>query len=134
MSFWAAMVITNLLSAIPLIGADLIYLLWGGFSIADASLHRFYSLHFLLPFVLLFLSLIHVALLHEFGSNNPLGVQSRADVIPFMPYFILKDLFSLIVLLIGVFTIIFLVPDLLGHSDNYNKANFLVTPAHIVPE
>lgn len=134
MSFWAAMVITNLLSALPLIGADLIYLLWGGFSISDASLHRFYSLHFTLPFVLLFLSIIHIALLHEFGSNNKMGVQSRVDKIPFTPYYIIKDLFGLIFVLWIMLYIIFTVPDLLGHSDNYNKANFLVTPAHIVPE
>jgi len=134
MSFWAAMVITNLLSALPLIGADLIYLLWGGFSISDASIHRFYSLHFALPFVILMLSILHVAFLHEFGSNNPLGIISRSDSIPFTPYYILKDSFSLIIVLILLLYIVFLVPDLLGHSDNYNKANFLVTPAHIVPE
>jgi quinol-cytochrome oxidoreductase complex cytochrome b subunit len=99
MSFWAAMVITNLLSAIPLIGADLIYLLWGGFSIADASLHRFYSLHFTLPFVILFVSLIHVALLHEFGSNNPLGIANPQDNSPFSPFYLLKDFFSLILVL-----------------------------------
>jgi quinol-cytochrome oxidoreductase complex cytochrome b subunit len=128
------MVITNLLSALPLIGADLIYLLWGGFSISDASLHRFYSLHFTLPFVILMLSLIHVAFLHEFGSNNPLGIISRTDTIPFTPYYILKDSFGLILVYILLFLIIFIVPDLLGHSDNYNKANFLVTPPHIVPE
>ena len=90
------MVITNLLSALPLIGADLIYLLWGGFSIADASLHRFYSLHFFLPFVIVFVSIIHVALLHEFGSNNPLGIPNPHDTTPFSPYYMLKDFFSLI--------------------------------------
>ena len=105
------MVITNLLSALPLIGTDLIYLLWGGFSISDASLHRFYSLHFLLPFVILFLSIIHILFLHEYGSNNMLGVVSRSDTIPFMPYYILKDIFSLILVLIALFAIIFLAPD-----------------------
>ena len=134
MSFWAAMVITNLLSALPLIGTDLIYLLWGGFSISDASLHRFYSLHFTLPFVILFLSIIHILFLHEYGSNNLLGVVSRSDTVPFMPYYILKDIFSLIAVLIVLFSIIFIAPDWLAHSDNFNKANFLVTPAHIVPE
>jgi quinol-cytochrome oxidoreductase complex cytochrome b subunit len=134
MSFWAAMVITNLLSALPLIGADLIYLLWGGFSITDASLHRFYSLHFCLPFVLLFLSIIHIAFLHEYGSNNPTGIINRSDLIPFMPYFIIKDLFGMIFVLIAVFIIIFVIPDWLGHPDNFIKANPLVTPAHIVPE
>lgn len=134
MSFWAAMVITNLLSALPLIGADLIYLLWGGFSIADASLHRFYSLHFVLPFVILFLSIIHIAFLHEYGSNNPSGVVNRSDVIPFTPYFLIKDVLGLIVVLIALFSIVFVIPDWLGHPDNYIKANPLVTPAHIVPE
>jgi len=111
MSFWAAMVITNLLSALPLIGTDLIYLLWGGFSISDASLHRFYSLHFTLPFVILFLSIVHILFLHEYGSNNILGVVSRSDTIPFMPYYILKDVFSLIAVLIALFSIIFIAPD-----------------------
>lgn len=134
MSFWAAIVITNLLSAIPFIGTDLIYLLWGGFSISDVSLHRFYSLHFALPFILLFLSIIHVALLHEFGSNNILGLSIRTDMIPFTPYYILKDIFSLVIVLIVLLLIIFISPDLLGHTDNFNKANFLVTPPHIVPE
>ena len=134
MSYWAAMVITNLLSALPLIGGDLIYLLWGGFSITDASLHRFYSLHFLLPFVLLFVSIVHIAFLHEYGSNNPLGIINRSDVIPFTPYFLIKDMFGFIFVLIGVFAIIFIIPDWLGHPDNYIKANPLVTPPHIVPE
>jgi len=87
-----------------------------------------------LPFIILFVSIIHILFLHEYGSNNLLGVVSRADTIPFMPYYILKDILSLIVLLIVLFTIIFFAPDWLAHSDNFNKANFLVTPAHIVPE
>ena len=134
MSFWGAMVITNLFYAIPLIGTDLIYLLWGGFSIDDATLHRFYSLHFTLPFIILFLSLLHFFCLHEFGSNNPLGISSKVDSIPFFPYYIIKDTFSLIIVLFLLFLIIFKSPDFLGHTDNYNRANFLVTPAHIVPE
>lgn len=134
MSFWGAMVITNLFSAIPLVGADLIYLLWGGFTIDNASLHRFYALHFALPFVILFLSLAHVFFLHEFGSNNPLGISVASDNTVFLPYYVLKDSFSLVVLLVFFFLVIFSSPDLLGHVDNYSRANFLVTPAHIVPE
>jgi quinol-cytochrome oxidoreductase complex cytochrome b subunit len=134
MSFWAAMVITNLLSSIPYIGVDLIYLLWGGFTISDASLHRFYSLHFTLPFVIFFLSIVHILFLHEFGSNNLLGIVIRTDGVPFAPYYVLKDLFSLVLVFIVFFFIVFLLPDLFGHSDNYIRANFLVTPTHIVPE
>lgn len=134
MSFWGAIVITNLFSAIPLVGADIIYLLWGGFTIDNASLHRFYSIHFTLPFIILILSLVHVFFLHEFGSNNPLGFSVASDTTVFMPYYVLKDSLSLVALLVVFFIIIFLAPDLLGHVDNYTKANFLVTPAHIVPE
>lgn len=134
MSFWGAMVITSLLAAIPLIGSDLIFLLWGGFSIHDATLHRFYSLHFTLPFILLLLVFIHLFFLHEFGSSNPLGIPSILDKIPFSPYYVLKDAFSIILVLIILIFILTLTPDLLGHSVNYEKANFLVTPAHIVPE
>lgn len=134
MSFWGAIVITNLFSAIPFIGPDLIYLLWGGFTIDNASLHRFYSIHFTLPFIILMLSLVHVFFLHEFGSNNPLGFSVASDTTVFMPYYVLKDSLSLVALLVLFFFIVFLAPDLLGHVDNYTKANFLVTPAHIVPE
>jgi len=134
MSFWGAMVITSLLASIPLIGADLIFLLWGGFSIHDATLHRFYSLHFTLPFIILILVLIHLAFLHEFGSNNPLGIQFVLDKIPFAPYYVIKDLFVVIVTL-NILVIIYTVwPYILGHSINYEKANFLITPSHIVPE
>jgi ubiquinol-cytochrome c reductase cytochrome b subunit len=134
MSFWAAMVITSLLAVIPLIGADLIFLLWGGFSIHDATLHRFYSLHFAFPFLILILTIVHLFLLHEFGSNNPLGITAFLDWIPFSPYYILKDCLMIFVFLILICYIIFVVPDLLGHSINFEKANFLVTPVHIVPE
>lgn len=134
MSFWAAMVITSLLSGIPLIGTDLIYLLWGGFSISDSSLHRFYSLHFTFPFVILFLSILHILFLHEYGSNNILGVLTRTDNIPFMPFYLIKDFFSLVIVFLGFSVILFILPDFFAHSDVYNKANFLVTPVHIVPE
>jgi quinol-cytochrome oxidoreductase complex cytochrome b subunit len=134
MSFWGAMVITSLLGSLPLIGNDVAYLLWGGYSIGDATLHRFYSLHFALPFAILILSIIHLSFLHESGSNNPLGIVCRDDTIPFSPYYILKDTFTLVLTFILLLFIIFFVPDLLGHPDNYEKANFLITPAHIVPE
>lgn len=134
MSFWGAMVITSLLGAIPLLGFDILLLLWGGYSIDNSTLHRFYSLHYLLPFIILMLSIIHILFLHEFGSNNVLGISSQLDNIPFNPYFTLKDFFSLVILFFFFFYIIFVLPDLLGHSDNYILANFLSTPSHIVPE
>jgi quinol-cytochrome oxidoreductase complex cytochrome b subunit len=134
MSFWAAMVITSLLAAIPFIGSDLIFLIWGGFSIEDATLHRFYSLHFTLPFVILLVVVLHVAFLHEAGSSNPLGISSIYENVPFSPYYILKDILSILGVLFIFFAIIYVVPDMLGHTINYQRANFLVTPPHIVPE
>ena len=134
MSFWGAMVITSLLSAIPLVGNDIVFLLWGGFTIDDATLHRFYSLHFFLPFVILALSIVHISLLHEAGSTNPTGVPSMLETIPFTPYFILKDILSILVFLIIIMYLNYSSPDLLGHTLNYQIANFLVTPPHIVPE
>lgn len=134
MSFWAAMVITSLIAAIPLVGNDIVFLLWGGFAIDDATLHRFYALHFLIPFILLFLTIIHISLLHENGSTNPLGLPSMYEIIPFTPYFILKDVLSILIFLIILLYINFLYPDILGHTLNYQMANFLVTPPHIVPE
>lgn len=134
MSFWGAMVITSLLGAIPLVGNDILFLLWGGYSIDNITIYRFYSLHYTLPFVILVVALLHLFFLHEFGSSNPLGVVSKFDNIPLFPYYSLKDFFS-IVLVWGVFFyIIFVAPDWLGHPDNYILANPLVTPAHIVPE
>jgi quinol-cytochrome oxidoreductase complex cytochrome b subunit len=134
MSFWGAMVITSLLSAIPLVGNDIVFLLWGGFTIDDATLHRFYSLHFFLPFVILALSIVHISLLHEAGSSNPTGVPSMLETIPFSPYFILKDILSILVFLIIIMYLNYSTPDVLGHTLNYQIANFLVTPPHIVPE
>lgn len=134
MSYWAAMVITSLFYSLPFIGSELIHLIWGGYTIADVTLHRFYSLHFALPFVILSLSAVHIALLHEAGSNNPIGIFSRSDDIPFSPYYILKDTISFIVIIFLLFFIVYSVPDLLGHPDNSIRANFLVTPNHIVPE
>lgn len=97
-------------------------------------MHRFYSLHFALPFIILALSFIHITILHEAGSSNPLGVGSRLDAIPFSPYYVLKDTFSFVLVIFVLFSIIYISPDLLGHPDNYIRANFLVTPNHIVPE
>lgn len=134
MSFWGAMVITSLLSSIPLIGNDIVFLLWGGFTIEDATLHRFYALHFFLPFIILLLSIIHILLLHESGSSNPLGLPSIYDIIPFTPYYILKDALSVFLVLILILFINYAKPDILGHTLNYQIANFLVTPPHIVPE
>jgi len=135
MSFWGATVITSLASAIPFIGDNIAQWLWGGFSIDNATLNRFFSLHFVLPFVIAGLSLAHIALLHEKGSTNPLGVNSNIDKISFYPYFYVKDLFwfsSFFCVLFCFF--LFFEPNLLGHPDNYLRANAVVTPAHIVPE
>lgn len=121
MSFWGAMVITSLLAAIPFIGPDLIFLLWGGYSIHDATLHRFYSLHFTLPFIIIFFVFAHLFFLHEFGSNNPLGISSFLDNAPFSVYYVLKDTFSIILILMLLVLIFTLTPDLLGHSVNMKK-------------
>jgi len=134
MSFWGATVITNLATAIPLIGQPIVDWLWGGFTVGNATLNRFFSLHFLFPFLIAGLSLVHLALLHKDGSNNPLGVDTSVDKIPFYPYFIAKDLFAFFVFLLIFSIFVFYFPNTLGHPDNYIPANPLVTPAHIVPE
>ncbi len=134
MSFWGATVITNLFSAIPLIGSNIVEWLWGGFCVDNATLNRFFSLHFFLPFIIAGLVIIHIALLHKDGSNNPLGTPSFSYKIPFYPYFYVKDLFSLFVFLLFFSFFVFYMPNLLGHPDNYIPANPLSTPAHIVPE
>jgi len=134
MSYWAATVITSLLSAVPLIGNDLLLWLWGGFSVNDATLNRFFSLHFFLPFLLLALSIIHMILLHEFGSNNPIGINFCLDGAPMSPYYIVKDFFGISILMILFSYLIFLIPNYLGHPDNYIISNPVVTPNHIVPE
>jgi ubiquinol-cytochrome c reductase cytochrome b subunit len=134
MSFWGATVITNLFSAIPFIGGAVVEWLWGGFSVDNATLNRFFSLHFLVPFLIAGVTIIHLALLHESGSNNPLGIESYVDKISFYPYFYVKDLLAFfgLISIFGVF--IFYFPNLMGHPDNYIPANPMVTPAHIVPE
>jgi ubiquinol-cytochrome c reductase cytochrome b/c1 subunit len=136
MSFWGATVITNLFSAIPLVGDAIVTWLWGGFSVDNPTLNRFFALHFLLPFVILGVVLLHVAALHVTGSNNPLGIDVKGpqDTVPFNPYMTIKDSLALVVFLIFWAAFVFYAPNYLGHPDNYIPANPLVTPAHIVPE
>lgn len=134
MSFWGATVITNLFSAIPFVGGSIVEWLWGGFSVSNATLNRFFSLHYLMPFVIVGVVLVHLAALHKDGSNNPLGISKNVDTIPFYPYFYVKDLFSFLVLVCFFVFFVFFYPNVLGHTDNYIPANPLVTPAHIVPE
>ncbi len=134
MSFWGATVITNLFSAIPFVGASIVEWLWGGFSIGNATLNRFFSLHFLVPFLIAGVTLVHLALLHEHGSNNPLGVESSVDKISFYPYYYVKDLLAFFGLIYFLTFLVFYFPNLLGHPDNYIPANPMSTPAHIVPE
>jgi len=134
MSFWGATVITNLFSAVPFIGGSIVEWLWGGFCVSNATLNRFFSLHYLMPFVIAGLAIVHLSLLHKDGSNNPLGSGTNIDTISFYPYFYTKDLFSFLILvtLFSFFVVYF--PNALGHADNYIPANPLSTPAHIVPE
>jgi len=134
MSFWGATVITNLFSAIPVVGQSIVELLWGGFSVDNATLNRFFSLHYLLPFLIAGLVIVHLSLLHKDGSNNPTGVNTNVDTISFYPYFYVKDLLAFCVLLTLFSFFVFYYPNALGHSDNYIPANPLVTPPHIVPE
>ena len=133
-SFWGATVITNLFSAIPLVGGSIVEWLWGGFSVSNATLNRFFSLHYLVPFLIVGLVLLHLSLLHQNGSNNPLGINSNPDTISFYPYFYVKDLFSFLILVLFFSFFVCFYPNVLGHADNYIPANPLVTPSHIVPE
>lgn len=133
MSFWGATVITNLFSAIPLVGSSIVEWLWGGFSVSNATLNRFYSLHYLMPFIIIGFVLIHLSLLHKDGSTNPLGNQG-IDYITFYPYFYVKDLFAFFILITVFGFFVFYYPNALGHPDNYIPANPMSTPAHIVPE
>jgi ubiquinol-cytochrome c reductase cytochrome b subunit len=134
MSFWGATVITNLFSAIPVVGGAIVEWLWGGFSVDNATLNRFFSLHYLMPFVITGLVIVHLSLLHTTGSNNPLGINKNVDTVSFYPYFYVKDLLAFFVLLSLFSFFVFFYPNTLGHADNYIPANPLVTPAHIVPE
>nr|AEA41998.1 cytochrome b [Scotophilus dinganii] len=134
MSFWGATVITNLLSAIPYIGTNLVEWIWGGFSVDKATLTRFFAFHFLLPFVITALVMIHLLFLHETGSNNPTGIPSDADMIPFHPYHTIKDTLGLLIMITTLLALVLFTPDLLGDPDNYMPANPLNTPPHIKPE
>ena len=136
MSFWGATVITNLFSALPFIGESIVVLLWGGFSVDNPTLSRFFALHYLMPFLIVGVVILHIVALHRFGSNNPLGidVSGKQDTLPFHPYYTSKDLFGAVVFLTIFASAVFFYPNYLGHPDNYIPANPLQTPAHIVPE
>nr|AON77827.1 cytochrome b [Helicoverpa assulta]AZL93678.1 cytochrome b [Helicoverpa assulta]AZL93691.1 cytochrome b [Helicoverpa assulta]UNP54428.1 cytochrome b [Helicoverpa assulta]WOK03495.1 apocytochrome b [Helicoverpa assulta] len=134
MSFWGATVITNLLSAIPSLGVKIVTWIWGGFAVDNATLTRFYTFHFLLPFIILMMTMIHLLFLHQTGSNNPLGLNSNLDKIPFHPFFTFKDLIGFIILLFLLTILTLTNPYLLGDPDNFIPANPLVTPVHIQPE
>jgi ubiquinol-cytochrome c reductase cytochrome b/c1 subunit len=136
MSYWAATVITNLFSAIPFFGDKIVTLLWGGFTVGNPTLNRFYALHYLLPFIIVAVIGLHLLALHQHGSNNPLGIDKRGpqDTIPFHPYYTVKDMFGLCVFLLFFSIFIFYIPNMLSSADNYIPANPMVTPNHIVPE
>ena len=137
MSFWAATVITNLFSAIPLVGESITSWLWGGYAVGSPTLTRFYSLHYLMPFLIFGLVILHIWALHIPGNNNPVGIDIKKpskETVPFHPYIIIKDLYALLIFLIIFSGFVFFVPNVLGHPDNYIEANPMVTPSHIVPE
>ncbi|HTN61340.1 MAG TPA: cytochrome b N-terminal domain-containing protein [Devosia sp.] len=136
MSFWAATVITNIFGAIPVVGTPILELLRGGFSVGNPTLNRFFSLHYLLPFVIAAVVVLHIWALHVPGNNNPIGVDVKdsRDTVPFHPYYTMKDLFGIVLFCIPFAWFVFFAPDILGHPDNYIMANPQVTPPHIVPE
>jgi ubiquinol-cytochrome c reductase cytochrome b subunit len=136
MSFWGATVITNIFSAVPVVGTTIVEWLWGGFSVDNALLNRFFALHYLFPFLIVAVVILHIVALHTHGSNNPLGIDKKGpqDSIPFHPYYTIKDLFGLSFVLTIFALVVFYAPDYLGHPDNYIPADPLKTPAHIVPE
>nr|YP_010165832.1 cytochrome b [Didelphis aurita]QRV59766.1 cytochrome b [Didelphis aurita] len=134
MSFWGATVITNLLSAIPYIGNTLVEWIWGGFSVDKATLTRFFAFHFILPFIILAMVVVHLLFLHETGSNNPTGLDPNSDKIPFHPYYTIKDILGLFLMIIILLSLAMFSPDLLGDPDNFTPANPLNTPPHIKPE
>nr|AHG32647.1 cytochrome b [Glandirana tientaiensis] len=134
MSFWGATVITNLLSAAPYVGPNLVQWIWGGFSVDNATLIRFFTFHFILPFVIAATSMIHLLFLHQTGSSNPTGLNPNLDKIPFHPYFSFKDLMGFVIMLGALATLSTFAPNLLGDPDNFTPANPLVTPPHIKPE
>nr|WPS67073.1 cytochrome b [Hyssopus sp. 1 HHL-2023a] len=134
MSFWGATVITNLVSAIPYIGDSIVKWLWGGFSVNNATLNRFYSFHFILPFIILFMVIIHLVFLHETGSSNPMGFKSNFNKIPFNPYYSIKDILGFIIMISFLLIICMLNPYILSDPENFNQANSMITPIHIQPE
>nr|AEF79906.1 cytochrome b [Takydromus septentrionalis] len=134
MSFWGATVITNLLSAVPYIGTTLVEWVWGGFAVDNATLTRFFTLHFVLPFIIMGTSLVHLLFLHETGSNNPTGLNSNTDKIPFHPYYTYKDLLGGLLMMSSLLLLALISPNLLGDPENFSPANPLVTPPHIKPE
>ena len=136
MSFWGAKVITNLFSAVPVFGEGIVTWLWGGFTVDNPTLNRFFALHYLLPFIIVAVVVLHIWALHQFGSNNPLGIDPKGpqDKIPFHPYYTAKDAFGLGVFLVAFAAVVFYAPNYMGHPDNYIPADPLATPAHIVPE
>nr|ABY80860.1 cytochrome b [Lepidophyma smithii] len=134
MSFWGATVITNLLSAIPYIGTTMVQWIWGGFSVDNATLTRFFTFHFILPFIIIAAAALHLLFLHETGSNNPTGLNSNTDKIPFHPFFSYKDLLGAIIVTMALLLLALFSPNLLGDPENFTPANPLVTPPHIKPE
>nr|ABF02210.1 cytochrome b [Philypnodon grandiceps] len=134
MSFWGATVITNLLSTVPYVGNTLVQWIWGGFSVDNATLTRFFTFHFLFPFIVAAVTILHLLFLHETGSNNPVGLNSDADKIPFHPYFTYKDLLGFGIMLLALTSLALFAPNYLGDPDNFTPANPLVTPPHIKPE
>lgn len=139
MSFWGATVITNLFSAVPIYGPTIVEWLWGGFSVDQATLNRFYSLHFVLPFIIAGLAMLHIVLLHYVGSSDPVSADSNKGnthpaVLPFYPYFVTKDFYAVLIMIFVLLMLVFFAPNALGHPDNYIPADPMVTPAHIVPE
>jgi len=134
MSFWGATVITSLVTVIPVVGEDIVNWIWGGFSVGNPTLMRFFVIHYLLPFIILALVLVHILILHTEGSSNPLNFDKKNEKITFYPYFYFKDFFGLLILVFSIIYIISYMPNLFNHADNYIKANPLSTPAHIVPE
>lgn len=134
MSLWGATVITNLMSALPWLGQDLVEFIWGGFSVSNATLNRFFSLHFLFPFIIAALAMAHMIALHQHGSGNPVGVTGNLDRVPMAPYYLFKDLITIFLFIIVLSYFVFFAPNILGHSDNYIMANPMQTPPSIVPE
>nr|YP_009050450.1 cytochrome b [Paraglypturus tonganus (nomen nudum)]AIG22697.1 cytochrome b [Paraglypturus tonganus (nomen nudum)] len=134
MSFWGATVITNLFSAVPYIGSELVQWIWGGFAVDNATLTRFFTFHFVLPFLVAAFTMVHILFLHQAGANNPLGIISNVDKVPFHPYFVFKDIMGFVGMMLFLVLLTLLYPYMLGDPDNFIPANPLVTPAHIQPE